>query len=38
VKRKQSDLPCAMALRLLRALPGEPGFVVTIIPEKLSLL
>jgi hypothetical protein len=38
VKREHPGLPCAMALRFIRALPGEPGFVVTIAPEKLSLL
>src|ERR1700759_4400902 len=27
VKRKHSGLPCAMALRLIRALPGDPAFL-----------
>jgi len=27
VQRKQSGLPCAMALRLIRALPGDRAFL-----------
>src|ERR1700761_2909207 len=27
VQRKHSGLPCAMALRLIRALPGDPAFL-----------
>ncbi len=34
VQRKQSGLPCAMVLRLIRDLPGDRLFV-TIISEKL---
>ena len=34
VKRKQSGLPCAMALRLIRALPGESELLATIAPEE----
>jgi hypothetical protein len=30
VRPKRSGIPCAMALRLLRALPGVPGFLVTV--------
>jgi len=30
VKRRASGLPCAMALRLYRALPGEPSSVATV--------
>jgi hypothetical protein len=27
---KQSGIPCAMVLRLIRALPGVPGFLATV--------
>jgi hypothetical protein len=30
VQRKHSGLPCAMALRLIRALPGDLDFLVTV--------
>ena len=30
VRLEHSGLPCAMALRLIRALPGDPAFLVTI--------
>src|SRR6202030_4324016 len=31
VRRNHSDTPCAMALRLLRALPGVPGFLAPVV-------
>jgi len=32
---KQSGTPCAIGFNgLLRALPGEPGFLATVTPEK----
>ncbi len=34
VQRKHSGLPCAMALRLIRALPGESELLATIALEK----
>ena len=34
VKRKHSGLPCAVALRLIRALPGESELLDTIAPER----
>jgi hypothetical protein len=34
VQRKHSGLPCAMALRLIRALPGESELLATIAPER----
>ena len=34
VKRKHSGLPCAMALRLIRALPGESELLATIALER----
>jgi hypothetical protein len=30
VHRNHAGIPCAMVLRLLRALPGVPGFLATI--------
>jgi hypothetical protein len=34
---KQSGTPCAIGFNgLLRALPGEPGFLATVTPEKLA--
>jgi len=35
VQRKQSGLPCAMALRLIRALPGDPAFLSPSPPRSL---
>ena len=29
-----SGIPCTMVLRLIRALPGVPGLLATVIPEK----
>src|SRR6202042_2027056 len=34
VQRKHSGLPCAMALRLIRALPGESELLATIALER----
>src|SRR6202042_614616 len=34
VQRKHSGLPCAMALRLIRALPGESELLATIAPGR----
>ena len=36
VRREHPGLPCAMALRLIRALPGRAGLVVTVALEKLA--
>src|SRR3981189_243315 len=40
VQRKHSGLPCAVVYGLLRALPGEPGFLATvtsrIVPRRLT--
>src|SRR5213079_3174532 len=33
-QRKHSDIPCAMALRLISRSPRWSGLVVTVIPEK----
>jgi hypothetical protein len=30
VRPKRSGIPCAVVLRLLRALPGVPGFLATV--------
>src|ERR1700759_1827621 len=38
VRRIHSGLPCAMARRLIRALPGDPAFLTPLPPEKLELL
>ena len=35
-QRRQSDIPCAMALRLTSCSPRWSGLVVTVIPEKLA--
>src|SRR5438034_9103143 len=35
-QRKHSDIPCAMALRLISRSPRWSGLVVTVIPEKLA--
>src|SRR5437762_1814791 len=35
-QRKHSDIPCAMALRLISSSPRWSGLVVTVIPEKLA--
>ena len=34
VQRRQSDIPCAMALRLISRSPRWSGLVVTVTPEK----
>ena len=34
VQRRQSGLPCAMALRLISCSPRRPGFFVTVAPKK----
>jgi hypothetical protein len=34
VQRKHSGLPCAVALRLIRALLGESELLDTIAPER----
>ena len=31
---EQSDIPCAMVLRLIRGLLGVPGFLATVAPRK----
>jgi hypothetical protein len=36
VQRRQSGLPCAMVLRLITCSPQRPGFLATVIPEKLA--
>ena len=36
VKRRTSDIPCAMALRLIRDLPGEPSSVATVTSQMTS--
>ena len=36
VRRNHSGTPCAMGLRLLRALPGVPGFLATIASRVVS--
>src|SRR3989442_15548889 len=36
VQRRQSGIPCAMALRLTSCSPRGSGLVVTVIPEKLA--
>src|SRR5437773_2568727 len=33
-QRRQSDIPCAMALRLISRSPRWSGLVVTVAPEK----
>src|ERR1700744_5055555 len=38
VQRKHSGLPCATALRRIRALPGDPAFLTPLLPEKRELL
>src|ERR1700743_706965 len=38
VQRKHSGLPCAMARRLIRALPGDPAFLTPLPAEKRKLL
>src|SRR5205809_4248707 len=35
-ERRQSDIPCAMALRLTSCSPRWSGLVVTVTPEKLA--
>src|SRR6266480_1705187 len=35
-QRKHSDIPCAMALRLISRSPRWSGLVVTVTPEKLA--
>src|SRR5437764_4884312 len=35
-QRRQSDIPCAMALRLITRSPRWSGLVVTVTPEKLA--
>ncbi len=37
VQRRASGLPCAMALRLIRDLPGEPSSVATVASAELLL-
>src|ERR1700754_5113264 len=37
-QRRQSDIPCAMVLRLTSCSPRRGGLVVTVIPEKRQLL
>ena len=37
VQRRASGLPCAMALRLIRDLPGEPSSVATVTSQRTSL-
>src|ERR1700755_2159696 len=37
-QRRQSDIPCAMVLRLTSCSPRWGGLVVTVIPEKRQLL
>ena len=36
VQRRQSDIPCAMVLRLIARSPRRSGFLVTVAPEKLA--
>ena len=36
VQRRQSDIPCATALRLTSCSPRWSGLVVTVTPEKLA--
>ena len=38
VQRRTSDIPCAMALRLIRALPGELRSVATVACERVRKL
>src|SRR5881396_284856 len=38
VQRRQSDIPCATALRLTSCSPRWSGLVVTVTPEKLRKL
>src|SRR5688572_11885903 len=38
VQRRTSDIPCAMALRLIRALPGELRSVATVACEPVRKL
>jgi hypothetical protein len=38
VQRRTSDIPCAMALRLIRALPGELRSVATVARERVHKL
>src|SRR5579859_60646 len=33
VQRRHSDIPCAMVLQVIRALPGVPGFLATVACE-----
>ena len=35
---KQSGIPCAMVLRLIRVLPGVPGFLATVARNDLASL
>ena len=37
VQRRTPGFPCAVALRLIRDLPGEPSSVATVVPENLFL-
>ena len=34
---KRSDIPCAMVLRLIRGLPGVPGFLATVADRSSSI-
>jgi len=38
VKRKHSGLPCAMALQLIRALPGDRAFLPPLPARSVGLL
>ena len=38
VQRRTSDIPCAMALRVIRALPGELRSVATVAREQVASL
>ena len=38
VQRRTSDIPCAMALRLIRTLPGELRSVATVACERVRKL
>ena len=35
---RTTGLPCAMALRLIRGLPGAPGFLATVTRARRSLI
>src|ERR1700761_7025799 len=36
VQRKHSGLPCAMALRLIRALPGDPACLTPLLTDRFA--